>query len=170
MRVSRKILILICVLMISAMGYTHAIAGEIDDSATAWKRWKNIDAAIALRPLDGPGDIIEKAEIIDDRADELDGEKIRLNNEIDTHSKKLANLRNQREILRDLADIQMGGDRQTRQRLQDLAERIRGGENQLKRRRESVLALGKELARMKNLAAMYREKARLLRIKEGSAQ
>jgi hypothetical protein len=170
MRAFRKILSLICALMILAMGYTHAVAGEIEDSATAWKRWKNIDAAIALRPLDGPGDIIEKAEIIDDRTDELSSEKIRLNKEIDFQQKKLVNLRNQREVLQDLADIQMGGDSQTRQRLQDLAERIRRGEILLKLYRESILELENEFARMKKLAAMYREKARLLRLKEGGAQ
>ena len=166
----RPILLILIALVVWVTGGAYALAADTEDSITAWKQWKSIDAAIALRPLDGPDDIIEKAEIIEDRVDELKREKARLEKEIDLNRQKLQILRNQREVLRDLAEIKGGGDSQTRQRLHDLAERIRREETLLKKRKETVAELETELARWKNLAAEYREKARLLKVKEGGAQ
>ena len=47
---------------------SRAIQG---DPAFSWKSWADISRAIALRPLDGPEDILEKREIIEDRLDDL---------------------------------------------------------------------------------------------------
>jgi predicted nuclease with TOPRIM domain len=152
------------------MGGVFAFADDTVDAITAWKRWKSIEAAIALRPLDGPEDIIEKAEIIEDRADELKGEKARLEGEADLNRQKLRTLRSQREVLQDLAEIKPSGDSQTRNRLHDLAERIGREEMLLKMRRQSVDELEEELVQMKELAVEYRERAKILMIQERGAQ
>ena len=39
--------------------------------AYIWKTWADLSRAIELRKLDGPEDIIEKADIIEDRIDDL---------------------------------------------------------------------------------------------------
>jgi hypothetical protein len=150
-------------------GGVRAFAGDTEDAVTAWKRWKSIEAAIEVRPLDGPDDIIEKAEIIEDRADELKGEQARLEMEADLNHQKLRALRSQREVLKDLAEIKPAGDPQTRNRLNDLAERIGREERQLKMRRRSVAEMEEELIRLRGLAVEYREEAENLMIREGGA-
>lgn len=158
------------ILILLVFGAGFVFAGDLEKSITAWKEWKNIDAAIALRPLDGPEDILEKVEIIQDRIDELEREKIRLDKEMEVNHQKLENLRNQREVLYDIAEIKQGRDSQTRQRLNDLAERIRMEEKLIKLRRQSSLELEKEFTRMKKMANDYREKARLLKLEEGGKE
>ena len=167
MTVVRSVILILMVLLF--MGGVCAFAEDTGDAITAWKRWKSIEAAIAVRPLDGPDDIIEKAEIIEDRADELKGEKARLEREADLNRQKLRTLRSQREVLQDLAEIKPGGDSQTRNRLQDVAERIGREEMLLKMRRQSAAELEEELVQMKKLAVKYREKARDLMIQERGA-
>jgi len=168
MTVVRSVILILMALLF--MGGVYAFAGDTEDAITAWKRWKSIDAAIAVRPLDGPDDIIEKAEIIEDRADELKGEKARLEREADLNRQKLRTLRSQREVLQDLAEIKPGGDSQTRNRLQDVAERIGREEMLLRMRLQSVAELEQELIRMKGLAVEYRKKAENLMIKERGVQ
>jgi hypothetical protein len=167
MAVVRSVILILMALLF--MGGVCAFADDTEDAITAWKRWKSIEAAIAVRPLDGPDDIVEKAEIIEDRADELNGEKVRLEREADLNRQKLRTLRSQREVLQDLAEIKPGGDSQTRNRLHDLAGRIAREEMLLRIRRESVSELEKELVRMNELAVEYREKARDLIIQERGA-
>lgn len=162
-------LILIALVLWVTAG-VYAVAQETEDSVAAWKRWKSIEAAIALRPLDGPEDIIEKAEIIEDRADDLAREKARLEVETTRGREQIQRLEDQREVLRELEEIRLSGDLRSRQRLQDISERIRREEALLKRIGESVVGLEEELARMSALAAEYREKARLLRIEEGGTK
>jgi len=148
----------------------HVSAQETEDSITAWKRWKSIEAAIELRELDGPEDIIEKAEIIEDRADDLAREKARLESEAESVRERLRRLEDQREVLRELEEIRLSGAPRARQRLQDISGRIRREEALLKKIGASVAGLGEELAGMSALAAEYREKARLLRIEEGGTK
>ena len=167
MTVSRSVILILMALVF--MGGVCAFADDTEDAITAWKRWKSIEAAIEVRPLDGPDDIIEKAEIIEDRADELKGEKARLQTEAELNRQKLQTLRRQRESLQDLREIKPGGDSQTRNRLYDLAERIGREERLLKMRRESAAELEKEFAHMNELALEYREKARDLMIRERGA-
>ncbi|MEW6443520.1 MAG: hypothetical protein AB1640_21480 [bacterium] len=150
-------------------GGVGAPAGGAENAIRAWKSWKSIEAAIALHPLDGPDDMLEKVEIIEDRVDALDGERIRLQTEAAQNLERLRALRMQRESLQDLAEIKPGGDPQTRQRLHDLSERTRREEILLELRRESVDELEEELVRMRGLAAAYREKAGNLMIREQGA-
>ena len=167
--IHKRTIILLFVLMLWAAAGACAVADQGSDSIDAWKKWKSIDSAVVLRPLDGPEDILEKAEIIEDRTDELKTEKVRLENWNENQRKKLNTLYNQREILRDLSEIKMGGDTQIRQRLHDLTERIRREEIVAKSINASVAELDGVLVRMINLATEYREKARLLKLKEGGA-
>ena len=170
MKTRRPLPLIAIVLVFQVMGGVYLVADDTAESVTAWTRWKSIEAAIALRPLDGPDDIIEKAEIIEDRSDDLTRERARLEEEMIPVRRKLQAMRDQREVLRDLADIKIGGDTQTRERLQDLAERIRREESLSKMMKESMAELAGELERMRDLAAAYREKARLLRLEEGAGQ
>ena len=165
----RRITILFIVIALSAMRHGQVFGDESTDSATAWKGWKDISTAVALRDLDGPDDIIEKAEIIDDRVDELKREKVRLKQRAEEFKKKLEIISDQRDTLRDLAETQRGGDPQTRRHIQDQTERIREIKKTLKTLSEMIPELEKELTRMKNLASAYREKARVLRLQEGGA-
>ena len=137
------------------------------DSVTAWERWPDIEPAVELRDLDGPDDIVEKAEIIEDRVDELVREGSRLSAEIDLYGEKLDALRTQHEVLQELAEIRMGGDTQMRQQVQDLAQRIRRQQSERARRAASLAALDAERLRLAGRAVEYRERARLLRIEEG---
>ncbi len=170
MKVHSYIFRVIMLLIYLGCGSVYVTADEKVNPVFAWKEWKSIDAAIALRPLDGPEDILEKVEIIQDRVDELDKEKARLVKENKISEKRLRNLISQKEVLQDLADIRMGGDSQSRQRLNDLAERIRREKRMVDMRLESISMLEKESGRLMNIIAEYGEKARLMKIKEGGVQ
>ena len=50
---------------------TAAVAAPSGADLRAWTRWPSIDAAIESAPLDGPDEVLEKAEIIADRRDAL---------------------------------------------------------------------------------------------------
>jgi chromosome segregation ATPase len=162
-------LILLALFVWAAVPAFAQKAGD-ENPFSAWKNWKSIEPAIALRDLDGPEDIVEKAEIIEDRIDELTREKARLEKQAASADQKIQTLSNQRQVLQDLADVQMGGDTQTRQRLQDLAERIRREKGLQRLRKGTIRELKSELSRMINLAGKYREKAREIKVKEGGAQ
>ena len=166
----RSMSLILSALVIWVTAGVYAVAQETEDSITEWKRWKSIEAAVTPRPLDGPEDIIEKAEIIEDRADDLEREKARLEVEAQRGRERLRRLEDQRGVLREIEEIRLSGDSRSRQRLQDISERIRREEALLKRIGESVAGLEEELARMSALAAEYREKARLLKIKEGGTK
>ena len=170
MKAVRSATPILIALLFWAMCGSYALADDTLDSITAWQRWKSIDSAIELRPLDGPEDIIEKAEIIEDRVDALTNEKTRLEAEIELSRQKLQTLNDQRDTLQQLDEIKQGGDMQIRQRLHDLTDRIQREQNLLEKRVESVGELCVELARMRELAAEYREKARLLKLEEGGVQ
>ena len=150
-----------------------AAAGEIwagddpADAADAWRRLKSIDAAIAVRPLDGPEDIQEKAEIIADRLDELSREEKKLNLAIDQNQQILQSLRTQKEVLQDLSEMQQGRDSQTLQRKHELTERIQQQEKLLKQQTDSRGELLQEKERLKNILDQYQKKADALRQHEG---
>ena len=165
-KIGPSILLILVALALFAIVVLHASAGESEEFLTAWKGWKSIEGAIAIRPLDGPEDIIERAEIIEDRVDDLARERGRLEGVEARLRDRLRQLRSRREALRDLEEIRLSGDAQSRQRLQDVAGRIRREEGLLKEAGESITGLEVELARMEELAAAYREKARILKMEE----
>ena len=144
-------------------------AGDSGDSVDAWRSLKSIDAAIALEPLDGPEDIREKAEIIADRIDELTREKQRLQKESEQSNKIILSLRNQREILRNLTELQKERSSRDPQQLHELTERISQHEQLLQKTKTSLHDLEKELERLQNLLDEYNRKANSLQQKESSA-
>lgn len=165
-----RFMALFAVFLLWILGTVCAFADFSENGIFAWKKWRSIDAAVALRPLDGPEDIREKAEIIEDRIDELKREKARLQTEIALGSQKLQSLKNQKTVLQELEDVKIGSDSQGRQRLQDISERIRREEQLLKLKRKSLAELEVEITKMTSLAAEYRGKARILEIQEGGTR
>ena len=150
---------------------TSAFAADSkEQSAFAWKKWKSIQAAVALKALDGPDDILEKAEIIEDRIDLLKKEEAKLAQGLKDGRQKLKTLDNQREVLKELAEIRQGGDVQTQQRLHKIAEEIQQENHLLTLRNVSFSELKKELKRLKRLLSDYRKKAHALRMKESNVQ
>jgi len=141
-------------------------AGDSFESIDTWRSWKSIEAAIALAPLDGPEDIREKAEIIADRLDELKREETRLTQESEQNAQMVRSLHNQREILRNLAELQQGRGAQDPQQLHELTERIQQQEQLLKRRKKSLNDLRGETDRLQRLLEEYKQKAASLQQKE----
>ncbi len=141
---------------------------DADDDIFAWRSWKSLDAAIALRPLDGPDDIDEKIEIVQDRLDALGRERARLEKDRQTAEQALDALRARRNVLRELSDIRTGGDARTRQTLKELTDQIAREEERQRMRRESIDGLVGESARVAGIVADYRGKAATLRQQESA--
>jgi hypothetical protein len=136
------------------------------DPAYAWKTWADLSRAIALRPLDGPEDIIEKAEIIADRTDDLREEEQKLKTALEERQARQQALELQLEVLEELAQVQRGGDLQLQQRQHDLREEAGRAARRLRIFRASRAELAGELERLAKLAEEYREKAEALRRRE----
>lgn len=136
------------------------------DPAYAWKAWKDLSRAIALRPLDGPDDILEKAEIIIDRLDDLRREKETLRTELEKWRDRHQSLELRLEVLEDLAQVQRGGDLQLQQRLHGLREDLGKAARRMGVLKGSLEELDKELERLDDLAEEYSQKAAELRRRE----
>lgn len=136
------------------------------DPAHAWKSWKDLSRAIDLRPLDGPEDILEKAEIITDRLDGLRQEQQKLKAVLEEWTNRRQSLEFQLEVLDDLAQVQRGGDLQLQQRLHGLREDLGKAARRMGILKGSLKELGKELSRLDSLAEEYNQKAAALRRRE----
>ena len=136
------------------------------DPTTAWKGWMDIARAIAPDPLDGPGDILEKEEIIQDRVDDLAAEEERLARTGSQWQGRHQAASVQLEVLDDLAEIQLGGDLQLQQRLENVREDIRMADEWQRRIDESRRELATEMKRLRILAREYRNRAEELRRQE----
>ena len=88
------------------------------DPAYLWTIWKDLSRAIELQKLDGPEDIVEKADIIRDRIDDLTGERQRLATLLEEWADRHESLDIQLEVLEDLAMVQLDGDLQLQQHAQ----------------------------------------------------
>ena len=136
------------------------------DPALAWKSWKDLSRAIALRGLDGPDDILEKAEIIADRIDDLRQEQKQLKASLQEWSDRHQALELQLEVLDDLAEVQRGGDLQLQQRLHSLREDLGKATGRMQIFDASLKDLEQELDRLDGLAKQYAKKAEDLRRRE----
>jgi prefoldin subunit 5 len=136
------------------------------DPAYAWTTWKDISRAIALRPLDGPDDILEKTEIIEDRIDDLLKERQRMQEAIDEWKNRHQSLEIQLEILEDLAEMQRGGDLQLQQRMHSLREDLRKAAQRRSVLKKSLHELEEELARLRELVKQYQQQAAAIRRRE----
>jgi prefoldin subunit 5 len=164
---SRQTLLLFAVTLAAVfLVATLAWADNQEASVWAWKRWKDISRVIELRPLDDPSDILEKAEIIDDRIDELTREKSRLEKWLSDLRRQDQTLREQRSLMQELGEMNQGGDFQTRQRIHELTDRISQGEGLIAAIRKSLDELQAETNRLRVLSAEYRRVAEQLRLRE----
>jgi hypothetical protein len=136
------------------------------DPAYAWKGWPDLERAIALRPLDGPDDILEKKEIIEDRIDDLHLEEKKLRTATEGWRERQQALEMQREVLDDLAEVQRGGDLQLQQRLHTLREDMRQIATRIKTPTQALAELKREQQRLRELARQYADKAQKLRREE----
>ena len=136
------------------------------DPAYAWTTWKDISRAIALRPLDGPDDILEKTEIIEDRIDDLFKEHQHLQEAIDEWKNRHQSLEIQLEVLEDLAEVQRGGDLQLQQRMHSLREDLRKAAQRRSVLGKSLQKLEGELARLRELVKQYQQQAEAIRRRE----
>ena len=139
------------------------------DPAWRWKAWPDLDRAIALRPLDGPEDILEKADIIADRLDTLAGEGRGLEKRLEGWKQRHAGLEVQTESLEDLAAVQRGADVQLQQRIHALRADLRHAAQRRRLLRAVLAALRREEARLHALFENYRSKAAELKRREGGA-
>ena len=136
------------------------------DPAYAWTIWKDLSRAIALQKLDGPGDIVEKADIIRDRIDDLTAERLRLATALEEWSDRHESLEIQLEVLEDLAKVQLGGDLQLQQRMHHMRERHSMATDRKKALAGSIRALDVEVKRLTDMAKAYKQEANELRRSE----
>ena len=136
------------------------------DPARIWTTWKDLSRAIALRALDGPEDILEKAEIIEDRIDDLASEHKRLKETAKEWKNRHQSLEIQLEVLDDLAEIQRGGDLQLQQRLHNLRVDLRKTAKRRTAFETSLKDLEEELGRLTKLLQHYQDKAEAIRRRE----
>ena len=143
-----------------------SIRQERSDPALVWKTWKDISQAIALRPLDGPDDILEKAEIIEDRIDDLREEEEKLKASSKEWEERRQSLELQLEVLDDLAEVQRGGDLQLQQRMHSLRGDMGKAGRRIRVLTEALEDLDEELDHMTGLVVEYGEKSADLRRRE----
>jgi len=136
------------------------------DPVLAWRGWKDLSRAIGLRPLDGPGDILEKAEIVQDRIDDLLEERREIEEAGEEWEERRQGLELQLEVLDDLAELQRGGDLQLQQRMHGLREELGKASRRLRIIEGSLGDLSKELDRLSSVVKQYQEKAEDLRRRE----
>ncbi|NKB70499.1 MAG: hypothetical protein GKR89_25805 [Candidatus Latescibacteria bacterium] len=136
------------------------------DPLRPWLKWKDLGRAIALRPLDGPTDIMEKTEIIQDRLDALEEAKSPLQGSLQHPAERLAAIEIQLEVLQDLAQLQRGGDLELQQRLHDMRADRRRLEQAMRPYWAALADLQREIDRLNELLRHYQSRAADLRRKE----
>jgi len=160
---------------------TKAVAKDtvVQDSASAatrvepayiWKTWTDLSRAIKLRKLDGPEDIIEKADIIKDRIDDLSAERQKLATARQEWSDRNDALEIQLEVLEDLAKVQLGGDLQLQQRMHRMREGRSAAANQLEILTRSISELDIEAGGLTDMVTEYKKQAEELRRREAESR
>ena len=139
------------------------------DPAWHWTAWPDLERAIALRPLDGPDDIGEKADIIADRLDTLGGAGEVLQKRLEDWEQRHAGLEVQTESLEDLVAVQRGADVQLQQRLHGLRADLRLAAQRRRLLQTVLTALKQEEARLRTLLETYRDKAEEIKRREGGS-
>ena len=133
------------------------------DPAYIWTTWKDLSRAIKLQPLDGPEDIIEKADIIQDRIDDLSAERRQLAETKQEWSDKNVALETQLEVLEDLAKVQLGGDLQLQQRMHRMREGRSVAANKSEVLTRSIRDLDAVVGELTEMVTGYRKQAGELR-------
>ncbi len=138
--------------------------------AYIWKTWTDLSRAIELRKLDGPEDIIEKADIIEDRIDDLSEEREKLAAARQEWADKNDALEIQLEVLEDLAKVQLGGDLQLQQRMHRMREGRSMAANQLEILTRSISELDIEVGGLTEMVTEYKKQAEELRRREAESR
>lgn len=136
------------------------------DPAFAWTTWQDLARAIALRPLDGPEDIVEKTEIIEDRLDDLAQVQKKLERQAEEWQSRHQSLEIQLEVLDDLAELQRGGDLQLQQRMHTIRADLRKAAERRTAYIRSLARLRHESQRLRNLVVEYLQQADAIRRRE----
>lgn len=108
---------LLLALWLSASGVTA------QPTVPDWRAWKDLTAAIAIAPLDGPDELLEKAEIIADRVDALARARRDLSARCTAIDLGLARIESQLEVLLDFAATRGSRVVEMRQQLHSLRSR-----------------------------------------------
>ena len=122
-----------------------------------WRTWKDISAAVAIDSLDGPSEVTEKAEIIEDRIDALGEHRDRLAELTLKWRKREKSLALQLEVLDDLAELRLGGDLGLLQRIESAKEDLDATRLVIPRIVAGTTALEVERASHLNQLERYRE-------------
>ena len=149
-------------LVLAVLSAAPVWAQEAVEPATRWQGWKDIGPAIELKELDGPEDVVEKADIIRDRIDALDRERERLVAVQGEARARVRAIEAEREHLEDLASLHAKPDRAFRQRLHSLHERLQRARHRVAMIGGSLEALATELGRLRALDESYQRRARRL--------
>ena len=128
----------------------------------AWRSLKDIGPAVAIAPLDGPDDIVEKIEIIQDRMDALLIEKRKLVIIVDLLTTGRQSQETQIEVLEDLSEINPTSDMQLQQRLHDLQQQFNTLSRRIRAYKHSLTDLENEYAGLENLSKRYQKQAQKL--------
>jgi len=153
-------------LVLAVLSAAPVWAQEAVEPATRWQGWKDIGPAIELKELDGPEDVVEKADIIRDRIDALAREQARLVAAREEARARVRAIEAEREHLEDLASMVAKTDQAARQRRHGLHERLQRARRRLAVVAGSLEALAAEVGRLRALDESYRERARQLREEE----
>lgn len=136
------------------------------DDLFAWRTWSQIAPAIAPAPLDGPEEVVEKAEIIADRRDDLAGERTKIEARCAPALARMRGAQEQLEAARELSELRGGRDVMLRQRLHELRERRRTLRPFAKACEESLSGLAAAVAALAEQHAAYLVRAEALRDEE----
>ncbi len=128
----------------------------------AWRSLKDIAPAVAIAPLDGPDDIFEKIEIIQDRMDALLTEKKKLVIIVELLTTGRQSQEAQIEVLEDLSEINRTSDMQLQQRLHDLQQQSNILSRRIRAYKRSLTDLKNEYAGLENLSKRYQKQAQKL--------
>lgn len=138
------------------------------DDPQAWRQWKPIAAAVAIDPLDGPEELLEKAEIIADRRDALQREKGRLTPECAAIDEGLRSIAQQIEVTEEIVTLRGGRTTVLRNRLHTLRGRKRDLNNRLRVCRANLSAIEAAAVALTTQYKDYVQRIEALRVEEAT--
>ncbi|RME51025.1 MAG: hypothetical protein D6795_08985 [Deltaproteobacteria bacterium] len=138
-------------------GSPDAERSTFEARITAWKAWKDIGKAIEIAPLDGPEEITEKIEIIEDRIDALEGVRAALTAELKALEEERDALTLKISELQKVIDMRSRTDLLLQRRLQSLKSQRAALSPRIERLEETLGELAAEVTRLRNLGRQYEE-------------
>ncbi len=137
-----------------------------DADLQAWRSWKDIAPAVVVAPLDGPEEVLEKAEIIADRRDALGREQARVAVHCEGLRATVNGVDQQLAATRDMLDVRGGRDLLLRRRARDLRSRQRALRTLTASCEANLEALGAALVEVAARHDAYLRRAQALRAEE----